>query len=159
MRIPVLLKTPITPEIRRRITQLPKSQCIKFAVASFFHGLRHHPHFVIPKVIEEALKVIRNYQTGKASVQDGRLAALAIHHEARTMTDLVTERIYRAAGHMVATLHVKTHASGPYLYLLSIYHYLYHDASIDDEAVSYLHLLEQIEEAHNLTPQIDIDTV
>lgn len=159
MRIPVLLKTPMTSELRHQITLQSKTRCINFAVASFYHGLRHHPDFAIPPVIEDALRVIEAYQVGKASVNDGRLAALAIHREARQQVDLVRERIYRAAGHMVATLHVKTHASGPYLYLLSIYHYLHPQASIDEEAASYLRLLEHLIETDNPTPFNSVDTV
>jgi len=60
--------------------------------------------------IKDALKILVNYLEENITVFHARKRAFQIHQEAREETDPYKKMIKRACGHIVSTIHVKTHA-------------------------------------------------
>ena len=60
--------------------------------------------------IKDAVKTLVMYLQEKITIFHARKLAFVIHQEAREEKDLYQKMIKRACGHMVSTIHVKTHA-------------------------------------------------
>ena len=60
--------------------------------------------------IKDAVKTLMMYLQEKITVFRARKCAFVIHQEAREENDFYKKMIKRACGHIVSTIHVKTHA-------------------------------------------------
>ena len=128
----VFVQTPINDVIRERVAQMTKEQAIRYAHSCATWVWSHFPHIKPKAVINKAYQVLDDYLEGKSTVQQARAASLAVHQEARRQRDPVTKRLYRVIGHMVATIHVPTHAYGPYAYGLSALHERFPDIPVTE---------------------------
>ena len=68
--------------------------------------------------LKVALKVAEEWERGKASVGEARVAAVGAMHAAQEATDPVVTAIARCAGQAVATAHMADHSLGAAWYAL-----------------------------------------
>jgi len=73
------------------------------------------------KLFNDAYQMMKLYLEGQKSVHEARMLALSIHKMARMNPDSHQRLLYRAWGHAVASIHVKTHMI-PMLNYLKKYH-------------------------------------
>ena len=69
-----------------------------------------HCSFHDNKDIKDVVKTLVMYLKDTMTVFNARKRAFVIHQEAREEKDLYQKMIKRACGHIVSTIHVKTHA-------------------------------------------------
>lgn len=146
----VFLKTPTDSEIRAAIAQLSPRQALRFAMASTQYVWSHFPAVLADDSIHQAYHLAHEYLNGTRHVHLARLASLDVHRHARTQASRTHQWLYRMVGHMVATIHVKTHAYGPYAYGLSALHAAFPEAPISEWTIPLLQLLHTIQNEPSL---------
>lgn len=145
MAVRVFLHTPTDAVIRAGIAQLSPRQALRFAMVCTHYVWRHFPDGFADESIHHAHRIAQAYLDGTSSVHLARLASLEVHRYARTQTTTIHQWLYRVVGHMVATIHVKTHAYGPYAYGLSALHAAFPEIPVSTWTTTLVQLLHTIQ--------------
>ncbi len=100
-------------QLQLDITNGSKEDAIRWTLELFENN-----HILKDHLFEHAKSVIDDWFNHKIKVSDARREAFLIHEQARACQDPYQKQIYRAYGHLMATIHVKEHALRCYQYLL-----------------------------------------
>jgi len=100
-------------QLKLDITNYSKEEAIRWALELFENN-----DILKDDLYDLAKSIIDDWFNHKIKVSDARKKAFLMHEQARACQDPYQKQIYRAYGHLIATIHVKDHALRCYQYLL-----------------------------------------
>lgn len=103
-------------ETSRHLTEEAVETMTKSEILQLILSMMHDRTFHI-ELFDEAYHFIKRYLEGIKTIHEARQFALLIHKMARMNPDSHQRLLYRAWGHAVASIHVKTHIIPMFNYL------------------------------------------